>query len=235
MWDNEASIIPKFRATTRPATSDHPTVPSNRSVNHTVIAALAGATALIGGILLATWLNTPGTTTLRSGTLLQQPRVLPALDLIDQDGQPFTHAQLQGHWTLIFPGFTYCPDICPTTLGLLKTVQTQLGSRAEHLQVVLFSVDPERDTPERLKEYVTYFSPAFRGVTTSEPNLKAVAQALGVAYAKVPGGAPGEYSMDHSAALILINPRGELAGYFTGPFQADLLLADLKQVLERSP
>jgi len=209
-------------------------VSSNRSVNNTVIAAFAGAVALIGGILLATWLNTSSTTALRSGTLLQQPRVLPALGLTDQDGQPFTVSQLQGHWTLIFPGFTYCPDICPTTLGLLKAVQQQLGDQAEHLQVVLFSIDPDRDTPERLKEYVTYFSPTFRGVTTPEPNLKAIAQALGVAYAKVPGDTPDEYSMDHSAALILINPRGELAGYFTGPFQAELLLADLKQVLERA-
>ncbi|HEY0974080.1 MAG TPA: SCO family protein [Solimonas sp.] len=206
-------------------------VTAKSSPSKTIAFAFAGALALIGGILAATWFNTPATTRVASGTLLQQPRVLPPLSLIDENGQPFDVDQLKNRWTLIFPGFTYCPDICPTTLALLKNVQGQLGPKAEKLQVALFSVDPERDTPERLKEYVHYFSPSFRGVTTPEPNLKAVAQALGVAYAKVPGATPETYTMDHSAALILINPRGELAGYFTGPLQAPALVADLQQLL----
>ncbi len=205
----------------------------NRSVPTSVLLAFAGAVALIGGILAATWLNTPKTVRVASGTLLQQPRALPDFTLIDQDGQPFTRAQLQGKWTLIFPGFTYCPDICPTTLGLLKTVRSQLDPQAAaRLQVVLFSIDPARDSPSRLKEYVTYFSPDFRAATVDEPQLKAMAQALGVAYAKVPGGTPETYTMDHSAALILINPDGELTGYFTAPLTAPALVGDLRQLLE---
>lgn len=204
---------------------------AKNSANKTVLLAFAGALALIGGILAATWFNTPATLRVESGTLLQQPRILPAFSLTDQDGQPYTVEQFKGRWTLIFPGFTYCPDICPITLGLLKTVRAQLGADGEKLQVVLFSIDPERDTPQRLKDYVSYFSPEFRGVTTPEPGLKAMAQALGVAYAKVPGDSPENYSMDHSAALILINPQGQLAGYFTAPLQAPALIADLKQLL----
>ena len=196
-----------------------------------MLLAFAGALALIGGVLAATWFNTPATQRVQSGTLLQQPRILPPFSLTDQDGQTYTVEQLKNRWTLIFPGFTYCPDICPTTLGLLKTVRTQLGPKADKLQVVLFSIDPERDTPQRLKDYVSYFSPDFRGVTTSEPGLKAMAQALGVAYAKVPGDSPETYTMDHSAALILINPQGQLAGYFTAPLQAPALIADLEQLL----
>lgn len=205
---------------------------TERSVPKSVLFAFAGALALIGGILAATWINTPKTVRVASGTLLQQPRTLPDFTLTDQDGQPFTRTELQGHWTLIFPGFTYCPDICPTTLGLLKTVRDQLGADATgKLKVVLFSVDPERDAPARLKEYVTYFSPDFGAVTAPEPQLKAMAQALGVAYAKVPGATPDSYTMDHSAALVLINPDGALTGYFTPPLQVPALVADLRQIL----
>lgn len=196
---------------------------------------LAGALALVAGVLAAVYLSTPKTLSVKSGTLLQQPRILPEFSLTDQDGAAFTHEQLVGHWTLIFPGFTYCPDVCPTTLAMLKNVETQLGPRAEQLRVAMFSIDPERDTPEQLKRYVSHFSPRFQGITTPEPGLRSMAQALGVAYAKVPGETPESYTMDHSAALILINPRGELAGYFTSPLQAPALVADLGSLIDNNP
>lgn len=195
---------------------------------------IVGALALIVGLLSALWLQKPASISLQSGTLLPQPRLLPAFSLTDQNGAPLGVAQLQGRWTLIFPGFTSCPDICPSTLALLREVQKQLGPDAAGLRVLMFSVDPERDTPERLKQYLGSFSPDFVGATTSEPQLGEFARALGVAYVKVPGASPDTYTMDHSAALILLNPRGELAGYLTPPFSADTLGADLKTVLDAS-
>ncbi|HEY1075183.1 MAG TPA: SCO family protein [Fontimonas sp.] len=207
--------------------------------NKAALLVLLGALALIGGVFAAIHLgpgSTAGGKSISSGTLLQTPRTLPAFSLTDELGQPFGAEQLRGHWTLLFPGFTYCPDVCPTTLALLKNVQAQLGEpAAASLQIALFSIDPERDTPETLKRYVQFFSPSFKGVTTNEPELQKVAAALGVAYIKVPAEGDGPeakgYTMDHSAALVLVNPQGQLAGYFTPPFQVDALVKDLQTLL----
>ncbi|MFA5937973.1 MAG: SCO family protein [Sinimarinibacterium sp.] len=206
--------------------------------NRNTLLILVAALAAIAGLLVAAFLRAPDLPAIGSGTLLQAPRALPAFALLDENAQPFTNQNLQGHWTLIFPGFTYCPDVCPTTLGLLKNVEAQLGAKAQGLQVVLFSVDPERDTPEALNRYVRFFSPRFKAATTAEPALKAFAQALGIAYVKVPGetsiDGADSYTMDHSAALVLVNPRGELAGYFTPPLSADALVRDLGRVMEQA-
>jgi protein SCO1/2 len=209
-------------------------VATTNPANKSVLAVALGAMALVGGILAAVYFGNNGaaSTNISSGTLLQNPRTLPSFTLTDEKGQPFTQQNLLGHWTLMFPGFTYCPDVCPTTLGLLKTVQAQLGDQASKLQVVLFSIDPQRDTPEVLQRYVSFFSPGFKGVTTPEPGLQQLAAALGVAYIKVPGDVEGDYTMDHSSALVLLNPQGQLAGYFTPPFQVDALVKDLNALLQ---
>jgi protein SCO1 len=205
---------------------------SSNNPNRTALGVFIGALALIGGVLAAVFISGPKTVAVESGTLLQTPRPLPAFSLTDESGQPFTNAELQRHWTLLFPGFTYCPDICPATLAQLKAVQAGLGTRADRLQVLLFSIDPERDTPETLARYVHHFDPSFKGATTGEPGLRDMAQALGVAYIKVPGETAESYTMDHSAALVLINPRGEIAGYFTPPLRTEALTRDLKQILD---
>jgi protein SCO1 len=205
---------------------------SSNNPNRTALGVFIGALALIGGVLAAVFISGPKTVAVESGTLLQTPRALPAFSLTDEAGQPFTNAELQRHWTLLFPGFTYCPDICPATLAQLKAVQAGLGARADRLQVLLFSIDPERDTPETLARYVHHFDPSFKGATTGEPALREMAQALGVAYIKVPGETAESYTMAHSAALVLINPRGEIAGYFTPPLRTEALTRDLKQILD---
>lgn len=190
-----------------------------------------GLCALLAGLLVALWTHKPATQQIKSGTLLAPPRALPAFTLSDQNGATFTNAQLQGHWTLIFPGFTSCPDICPTTLAQLREVEKQLGESAGQLQVALLSIDPQRDTPEKLKLYVSSFSPRFIGLNAPEPQLKELAQALGVAYVRVEGKSADSYTMDHSAALILLNPQGQLAGFLTPPFDPALIAADLKPLL----
>jgi protein SCO1/2 len=193
-----------------------------------------GAIALMVGLIAAIWLQQPATVSLQSGTLLQAPRPLGDFHAVDQDGQPFGREQLQGHWTLIFPGFTTCPDVCPTTLALLKQVDDGLGDAAQRLRVDFLSVDPDRDTPARLKQYVQAFDPRFTAMTAAEPELQNLARMLGVAYAKVPGKTPDDYTMDHSAALIVIDPQARIAGYLTPPFAADKLTADLRTLLNRS-
>lgn len=202
---------------------------AHKTLLYGVIAALAA----VLGVFAAVQLSGTGTgAALQSGTVLPQPRPLPEFRLIDQDGQPFTGRELAGDWTLLFPGFTYCPDVCPTTLALLKRVKAQLAERGRPVKVVLFSVDPERDTPPRLKQYVQQFDPGFRGVTAPEPQLAMIARALGVAYARVPGATPESYQMDHSAAIVLLDPQAQIVAYLTPPFDAAVLTDDIARVME---
>lgn len=201
-----------------------------RNILFGLVAALAAALGLaVGAILLK-----PKTTPIASGTLLDNPRPLPAFSLTGQDGQPFTNQSLVGKWTVVFAGFTYCPDICPGTLTLLKAVKAKLGPQADRLQVLFLSVDPGRDTPERLKTYVQFFDPAFLAATAPDAELEKLARAMSFVYAKVPGETADSYTMDHSTALMLINPQGQLAGFFTAPLQVDPLSADLSSILGRA-
>lgn len=168
--------------------------------------------------------------TLEAGVALTPPAPLPEFSLQDQHGRPFTEAALHGHWSLVFPGFTHCPDICPATLAILDRAHALLGSKGSGLQVVLLSVDPQRDTPEALARYLDFFNPAFVGVTGEQAQLQRLYKGLGVQHIRIPG-TRGDYSVDHSAALLLVDPEGRLAGYFMPPFKAERLAADLGPLL----
>lgn len=191
---------------------------------------LVGTIAVLAGLLLAMFTGEKQAGAIRAGTVLKHPRALQPFTLTDMNGAPYTLESMKGHWTLLFPGFTFCPDVCPTTLGMLRQVYAQLGDSADDVQMLFLSVDPQRDTPEKMRQYVQYFDPRFFAATTAEPELQRVAQMLGVAYVKVPGSQDGNYTMDHSAALVLLNPQGQIAAYFTPPHQVDALVHDLKQL-----
>lgn len=195
-----------------------------------LIAALAAALGLALGIAF----TAPKAVSIESGTLLTPPRALPAFALTDAEAKPFTNASLQGHWTIIFVGFTTCPDICPDTLNTMKGVMADLGPLANKAKMLLLSVDPERDTPEKLKSYVQYFDPRFTAATGPTTELDKLARGMSFVYAKVPGATPETYTLDHSAALMLINPQGQLAGFFTAPHRKQALVADLTAVLKKS-
>lgn len=205
----------------------------SRLQNRNLMLGVAAAFALLVGILVAIILLKPGAVAIRSGTLLPQPRPVADFSLTGSDGQPFTKASLSGHWSLIFAGYTFCPDVCPTTLTDLKSVLNQLGPDAGKLEIVFISIDPARDTPARLAQYVHYFSPDFRAATGEVAALEKLGQSLGFVFIKVPGASPENYLMDHSAALMLVNPQAELAGFLTPPFKADVIAADLKPLLQR--
>lgn len=187
--------------------------------------------ALLTGVLAAAWLYHPPSRELQHGVLLPDPRPLPAdVTVFDERGEARPLNAFTGEWTLIFPGFTYCPDICPTTLGLLAA----LPSKVPGLKVRLFSIDPERDSPERLRAYVQHFHPEFGAFTTPEPGLAAAARALAVVYVRVPTADGADYTMDHSSALALLNPKGEVAAFFTPPFDIPGIAEDLKRLTARS-
>ena len=158
--------------------------------------------------------------------LLPAPRAIAPFALRTGTGVPFGNAQLENHWSLLYFGYTNCPDACPTTLRDLAAARAAITRQmmdhhvAVPLQVAFISVDPERDTPARLKEYVGFFDAGFIGATADHAALAALATQLNVAFGKVPGTAPGTYAMDHTTNLVLINPHGHYRGFLRPPFTA---------------
>ncbi|MEZ5502804.1 MAG: SCO family protein [Halioglobus sp.] len=149
--------------------------------------------------------------------LLDTPRDIGDIALIDQNGKPFNRDRLKGHWSLVFFGYTYCPDVCPTTMAFLNKFVASLDSaEAQDTQVVMVSVDPARDTVQQLASYVPYFNPGFIGVTGEFLDIHRFATALNTPFRKVPGEG-GNYLIDHSANVVLINPRGDYHGFFKPP------------------
>jgi protein SCO1/2 len=150
--------------------------------------------------------------------LLETPRDLGVFELRTHRGEAFTPASLAGKWSLVFFGFTHCPDICPTTMAFLDRFVGELEGTeaAKDTQVIMVSVDPARDTQAQLAEYVPFFNPEFTGVTGEFLDVFRFATNLNAPFRKVPG--QGEdYQVDHSANVVLINPRGDYHGFFKAP------------------
>jgi protein SCO1/2 len=205
------------------------------STQKTVFTLLA-CVALVIGLTVSKVLNSGGeggqAEQLDAGlVMLQQARPLPQVELLDQNGEARRLDELKGKWSLVFFGYTFCPDICPTTLADLRLIQSQLPpATREQLQVVLITVDPRRDTPQQLKEYLGYFDPQFIGLTGTPQAIQASANALGVPY--VPGDTSKEnYTVDHGGNLALIDPSGAQRGFIRAPLRSQKLVALLPAVV----
>ncbi|MCB1691329.1 MAG: SCO family protein [Pseudomonadales bacterium] len=148
----------------------------------------------------------------------ETPRALRPFSLVDTTGASVDNSALAGHWTLMFFGYTFCPDVCPTTLAVLAK---SLGKMKQKPQVVLVSVDPERDTPDRLGQYVHGFDPSFKGFTGTFDNIVSLATDVNIAFGKVPGPTPGTYLVDHSAVVLVFDPRGRYQGFIKPPHDSD--------------
>lgn len=149
--------------------------------------------------------------------VLETPRDFGEINLVDHHGEAFTNDRLEDKWTLVFFGFTHCPDICPVTMSFLTDLVEQLqGTEVEDTEVVMLSVDPARDTVSQLAAYVPYFNPDFTGVTGEFLDIHRFATALNTPFRKLPG--QGEnYLVDHSGNIVLINPKGDYHGFFKAP------------------
>jgi len=188
-----------------------------------MLVALA-ACAGLGGFFLARQLDRE-TPVLASGTWLPRPKLIESFALIDAAGNPYTNADLVSAPTLVYFGFTRCPDVCPTTL--VKLAQALKRAALPSLRVVFVSIDPQRDTPAVVGLYAHAFDPSFRGVTGTPAEIRSVAKNFAVAVNRVdlPG---GDYTMDHSAVLFLVDARG-IDAIFTPPFEVPALAADLRR------
>jgi len=189
---------------------------------------------IIAGITAAAWWRRPAAPVeLATGTWLTPSRALPDFSLIDQRDRTFGNANLRGHWSLLFFGYTNCPDFCPTTLTTLAAMDKQMRAAKAPVrpQVIFVSVDAKRDTPAQLAKYVPYFDPEFIGLTAADqPSIEAVARKLGVGVIIQPA-ADGNYTVDHSGAIFVINPEGRLCAVLSGPFEAGALQGDFQRIV----
>ena len=183
----------------------------------------AAACAGVAGFWLAHQLDR-GSPQLASGTWLPQSKPVIDFELTDTSGQAFTRRDLTGAPTLVFFGFTHCPDVCPTTL--VKLAQVHRRAAIAGLRVLFISVDPQRDTPPLLGQYVRAFDPQFRGLTGDPRTIARLAANFGVAVNRVelPG---GDYTMDHSAVVFLLDDSAHIVAIFTPPFDVAALSTDL--------
>jgi protein SCO1/2 len=152
--------------------------------------------------------------------------------LVDHNGTPRTLADYRGKAVVLFFGYTQCPDFCPTTLAELAEAMKRLGSDAERVQVLFVTVDPERDTPALLKNYVPAFDPRFMGLYGDADATARTAKEFKVIYQKRPGQTPGTYTMDHSAGTFIFDPNGKLRVYVGYGQGADVFAHDIKALLK---
>ena len=151
--------------------------------------------------------------------------------LTGMDGKSYTSSNFAGRVQLVFFGFTQCPDICPTALAELSEVLRSLGDQASRVQVLMISVDPERDTPEVLRAYVSGFNPNFLGLTGTPAQIKQVAASFKAYYAKAPA-AKGGYSMDHSSSFYLLDTKGEARVLISNTAGSAALVHDIRLLLK---
>lgn len=174
-------------------------------------------------------------TSLQALTLLPEPRTIAEFALADQHGKPFSLDSFKGHWSLVFFGYTSCPDVCPTTLQQLRLAKKLMLQQesADKIPLVYFiSVDPERDTSQKLADYLAYFDPAFIGAGGTEQQIRALTSQLGIAYFIEPHPAGAiQYNVDHTASLLLLNPRGQLYGVLSAPYEAASIAHDVMSVI----
>ena len=201
-------------------------MPSRRTL-FLAMAALAVAAALVGAALVQRLGHVP----MGTGTAL----VGGPFTLINQDGQTVTDKDFSGKYMLIFFGYTYCPDVCPTELQVMTQALVTMGERAASIRPLFITIDPERDTPEVMKSYVENFGGNLIGLTGSAEQIAAVAKAYRVYYKRAGSADASDYLMDHSSIIYLMGPDGRFVKHMPYTTDATKLAADLKETLSNSP
>lgn len=210
----------------------------NKGVTNTIIGCVAFMALVMG--LTANRILSPAVMTQEQMNeqglfVYELPRRFSDFTLSNYDGQPFTKASLQGSWTLVFFGYTTCPDVCPTTLAALRQFHELLkaedAEQAASVQVALVSVDPMRDTPEKIGAYVKYFGEDYIGATGDYIEIFNLARQLNVAFGYLPGETEDDYEVTHSGEIALINPEGDFHGFFKSPPDPQKMLPTFQSVL----
>lgn len=211
----------------------------NRTTLVILVIALAGGAGLLAANHYFGGSGTDSQPATQVVKLFPQPRQIPPFSLQQSDGTQLVPGELNGHWTVVFIGFTFCPDVCPTTLAQLSQAQKQWEAFPESTRprVLFVSVDPERDSPDRIGEYAHAFHRDTLAATADIPSLETFTRSLSLVFAKVPlGDGPNQYTIDHSASLAVLDPQGRMAGVLPGSAleQPTAIAADLSRLTEAS-
>lgn len=169
-----------------------------------------------------------------TGVLRPEFRQLHPFKLLDQNNTVFDAKRLQGKWSFVFFGYTSCPDICPTTLHTLSSTQALLDNDtseyAADRQVIFISVDPERDTTEKLANYMSYFNESFTGVTAEKAEIDKLARQFGAGYVFEEETSPGQYLVAHTSAVFLVDPFGRLVATFSQPHYPATIASQFEKI-----
>lgn len=200
----------------------------SKSILYIILAAFAAGFGLWAGQHWTNQRQSAPAAALQTVRLFPEARQISDFALQGPEGKVVNKAMISGHWTLVFLGFTHCPDICPTTLGELSKAQKiwENTPAATRPRVLFVSVDPERDTPKALAEYAAFFHQDTLTATAPEPALGDFVQSIAMVYAKKPL-ENGDYTMDHSASIVVLNPQGNEVGIIRPPFAPEKIAADL--------
>lgn len=203
-----------------------------------VKAGIIALLALIVGVVMALYISPPKNTKPEFISMYPQARALPEFSLVDHKGEAFDLNRFKQHWSLLFVGYTFCPDICPTTLAELKGIYPQLQeiNSTAPIQVVFLSVDPKRDNTARLNEYIQFFHPDFTAVSGNHDQLFPLVRAMGMMYSISESTDNPNYLVDHSSSVILINPLAQVIGRFKPEFAVGkLAVSDGQKILTDLP
>jgi protein SCO1 len=190
-------------------------------------------TGVLIGLAVVLLLVRPGSTdggSNEDGYFLPEPIPAPSFELTSQDGRRVSSSDFQGKVLAVFFGFTACPDVCPLTLSHLARAFQEMGEDGERVQVLLISVDPSRDTPDRLARYLEVFHPSFLGLTGTEDEIREVADAFGVFFAR--SGEGDHYTVDHTARTFVVDPHGRIPLTFPVNATPEEMARDLTRILE---
>lgn len=166
--------------------------------------------------------------------LFDAPRSIPDIQLTSARGEDWGKADLEGQWNLLFFGYTFCPDICPTTMAELRQLTLEMPEKErEQLQITMISVDPERDTPEQMHSYLSFFDAGFAGASGDPSELARLAQAFSVAYIE-PDTSEDNYLVDHSGQVVMVDPQGRYVGFLRPPLRPAQLSELMPRVMAHS-
>ncbi len=201
-----------------------------------LLALVAGIVLLAAGAVF--WMRPVAPTATVDSGVMRVPEgtaIGGPFQLVDHNGRAVTQADFAGKFMLIFFGFTHCPDVCPTELQVMANAMDVLGTDGANVVPVFISVDPERDTPAQIKDYVAAFHPKLVGLTGTPEQIAAVAKTFKVYFAKQPSaGAADEYQVDHTAFVYLMGPDGNLRSMFRGAASAEAIAVEIRNQLRRS-
>jgi len=203
----------------------------------TLLLIVSAVIALSAGVWFGFDYNKPVVTPKIQGVILPSGKIINEFKLKDHKNNFFTNKSLKNNWSLLFMGYTHCPDVCPATLNIVKQVHELMNEQGQiSPQMVFISIDPERDTPERLAEYVSYFNKDFVGVTGELRQLEVFASNLSIFFKKAAGSSgdinSDDYLMDHSASLVLVSPDGNVTSYLSAPHTPKKIIESITQSQE---